>query len=139
MHQTRFSLIIEVFLKSGHNYCYILVNLHAIILLLFIDNDQPLWEQFNFDDGLFVRAQAEAANETVKQFELKEVPQDDIKLIDILKRCKLKDLTEDIESVTNFKISCSFCEFKGELENISEDKEIIFMDEVIMALPIIPV
>ena len=97
--------------------------------MLGVGSDQPLWSEFLLE-ATFTRGQSEEADKIMKQFELKEVPHNDIKLIDISSRNKLKDFTEDVKSVTKIKLGCSFCEFKGELENMSEEKEIIFFDEV---------
>ena len=68
----------------------------------------------------------------VEQFQLKEVPWKDIKGFDIKKRCKLEELSEEVNS--EFKIGSTFCEFKDELETLPGRTKVIFMKEVMTIL-----
>ena len=58
---------------------------------------------------------------------------DDIRLIDVHKDCQLKEFTEDVKS--KLKIGRSFYECQGELEDLPEQSQVIFLDEV-MTLPV---
>ena len=49
-----------------------------------------------------------------------------------MRRCKLKELTEEVNS--EFKIGRTFCEFKGDLETLHGQTKIIFKEEVMTVL-----
>ena len=72
------------------------------------------------------------ATGVVERFRLEVVSEDDFKVIDVKRECKLKEHSEEMKSIFTVPIVCSFYEFESEseLETISEQKRIIFMSEV---------
>jgi hypothetical protein len=91
-----------------------------------VANDEPLWNEPKLDDF-----RPTIQDKIDEQYQLKEVPKGDIKEIDIDRDYERKEFIEEVESKFNCKIGRSFYESKGELDDISEQKQIVFMDEVI--------
>ena len=48
--------------------------------------------------------------------------------------CSLKEALKHQLNVTDFKQGCTFYEFVHKVENITDDKEIIFMHKVVILL-----
>ena len=96
-------------------------------------DNQPLWKEANLSESFTMLDQGKSEKPSGKgknivQFKLQGVPVNDFRLIDISKDCQLKELTKDIKSV--LKIGKSYYEYQGELEDLPEHSEVIFMDEV---------
>ena len=89
---------------------------------------QQPWKEDNLEE-IFREIQDEAGND-VEHFQLEEVSKDAFKVIDLTRKYKPKELYEEMKSKVTVPIGCAFYEFKGELENIPEEKRIIFMHEV---------
>ena len=88
------------------------------------------WDKINFEETFGLNPQT---NNVVEQFKLKEVSHNDFIGIDTYQNYKLKELTEELTKKGIFldlQIVRTFCESKGELKTISDEEEIILMDDV---------
>ena len=89
---------------------------------------QPCKEDI-LDEG-FRETRHSGVERDVEHFQLEEVSKDGFKIIDLRRKYKPKELYEEMKSKITVPIGCSFYEYKGELENIPEEKRILFMNEV---------
>lgn len=94
---------------------------------------QPPWKEIK-PHGEFRRIQEPKAEKIVKQFQLQEVPIDDIIAIDINKDYEFKELAEQVNSEFKIRVDRSFCLFEGELEDIPKQRKIGFLHEVMTML-----
>ena len=69
--------------------------------------------------------------EVVERFRLEVVSEDDFKVIDVERECKLKEHSEEMKYKFTVPIVSSFYEFESELETLSKQKRIIFMRGII--------
>ena len=108
--------------------------MHMFIIHLVTASDiQMPWKEVT-PHGEFRMAQDPKSNELIEQFQLQEVPIDDVKRIEIYKDYELEELAEEVNSEFKICVGRSFCLFKDKLENIPKERNIAFLQEVITML-----
>ena len=84
--------------------------------------------------GEFRTAQDPEADDFIERFQLQEVPIGYVKIIDIDKDYELKELTEEVNSEFKIRVGRSFSLFKDEFKDIPKERNIIFLQEVMIML-----
>ena len=76
-------------------------------------------------------------DELIAALKLSEITKRKFRCHTVYMTCSLKEVLKHQLNITEFKQGCTFYEFIHKVENITDDKEIIFMHKVVKIL-IIP-